>query len=71
MNPSPMLAFDERQCAEAINMSVAWLRKDRRGRRLIPFYRLGGRILYSPARVQAALDALEEGGTRPKPRREK
>lgn len=66
MTTTPMLAFDERQCAHALNMSVAWLRKDRRGKRLIPFYRLGGRILYSPVRVQAALDALEEGGRQPR-----
>lgn len=56
------LAVNEQQCAEAIGMSVAWLRKDRRSKRLIPYYRLGGRILYSPERVQAALADLEEGG---------
>jgi hypothetical protein len=71
MNTTPPLAVNEQKCAEAIGISVARLRKDRRGKRLIPFYRLGGRILYSPDRVQAALTGLEEGGTRPKSRREK
>jgi hypothetical protein len=45
-------------------MSVAWLRKDRRGKRLIPYYRLGARVLYSLERVQQALNQLEEGKTR-------
>lgn len=71
LNTTPRLAISEQQCAEAIGMSVAWLRKDRRGKRLIPYYRLGGRILYSPDRIQAALNALEERGSLPKSRREK
>jgi hypothetical protein len=69
MHETPTLAFSEIECAEAIGISVAWLRKDRRDKRLIPFYRLGGRILYSPERVRAALAVLEEGGTRPASRR--
>jgi len=59
---TPKLAVDEFECASAIGMSVAWLRKDRRGKRLIPYYRIGGRILYSLERVQTALATLEEGG---------
>lgn len=58
--------MNERQCADAIGMSVAWLRKDRRTKRVIPYYRLGNRILYSLPRVQSALDQLEEGGANPR-----
>ena len=56
------IAVDEAACATAIGMSVHWLRKDRRGARLIPFYRLGDRVLYNLTRVQEALAAREEGG---------
>ncbi|MCX7144185.1 MAG: hypothetical protein NT123_24745, partial [Proteobacteria bacterium] len=45
-----------------IGMSVFFLRKDRRTKRLIPFYRLGDRILYDLDRVRVALLNLEEGG---------
>lgn len=57
------IAIDERQCAAAIGMSVAWLRKDRRTKRLIPYYRIGDRVLYDMGRVREALLALEEGGS--------
>lgn len=50
------------ECAEAIGVSPSWLRKDRRTKRLIPYYRLGGRILYDLERVRAALLEVEEGG---------
>ncbi len=56
------IAVDETACAAAIGMSVAWLRKDRRGARLVPFYRLGGSVRYNLARVREALGAVEEGG---------
>ncbi len=59
------IAVDEHACAEAIGMSVAWLRKDRRTARLVPFYRLGTAIRYDLERVRAALVArAEEGGGR-------
>lgn len=57
------IAVDEHACAEAIGMSVAWLRKDRRTARIVPFYRLGSSIRYDLERVHAALVArAEEGG---------
>lgn len=62
------IAVDEHTCAAAIGMSTAWLRKDRRGARLVPFYRLGDRVLYDLSRVREALAAREEGGS-PRPRR--
>lgn len=62
------IAVDEQTCASAIGMSIHWLRKDRRGARLVPFYRLGDRVLYDLTRVREALAATEEGGT-PRARR--
>lgn len=59
---SPQIAVDETACAQAIGMSVAWLRLDRRTKRIVPFYRLGGRIRYNLDRVREALAAVEEGG---------
>ena len=61
------IAVDETEAAPAIGVSVHFLRKDRRTKRLIPFYRVGDRVLYDLDRVRAALIALEEGG--PKIRR--
>jgi hypothetical protein len=60
--PNTTIAVDERACARAISMSVAWLRKDRGGKRLLPFYRVGGRVRYDLSRVRTALAAVEEGG---------
>ena len=45
-------------------MSVAWLRKDRSGARIVPFYRLGSSVRYSIDRVREALDKQAEGGAR-------
>ena len=58
------LAVDEKTLAEAIGMSVAWLRKDRSGARTVPFYRLGTSIRYNIDRVREALDKRAEGGAR-------
>ena len=54
--------LNENQIANAIGMSVHWVRKDRRGGRILPHTRCGKRVLYSLERVQAALLAGEEGG---------
>jgi hypothetical protein len=56
------IAVGEKECAAAIKMSVPFLRKDRAGKRLIPFYRIGGSIRYDLGRVREALLAREEGG---------
>lgn len=58
----PTLAINEFQAAAAMNVSVHWLRKDRLGKQTIPFYRVGARVLYDPARIAQALKALEVGG---------
>jgi hypothetical protein len=56
------LAVDEYACAEAMQLSVAFLRKDRISRRLIPFYRIGKSVRYNLDRVREALSQMEEGG---------
>ncbi len=71
MTPSPQptpLAVTENQMAAAINMSVAFLRKDRRTKRLIPFYKIGDSVRYDLARVREVLIKREEGGANIKPR---
>lgn len=60
----PRLAVDETEAAKSIGLSVHFLRKDRRTKKLIPFYRIGDRVLYNLDRVREALGALEEGGKR-------
>ena len=67
-NETPRIAVDEVEAAKAIGMSVHFLRKDRRDKRLIPFYRIGDCVRYDLGRVREALAALEEGGTHLKPR---
>ena len=69
VNYSFTSAVDEVQLANAIGMSVHFLRKDRRGKRQIPFYRVGGSIRYNLDRVRQALLACEEGGIEVRPRK--
>ena len=64
-NTSNILATEllsDDQLAPILNVSVGFLRKDRRTKRRLPFIRLGDRILYDLDRVRAALLELEEGG---------
>ena len=63
------LAVGERECAAALNMSVAWLRKDRCSAKIIPFSRLGKSVRYDLDRVRVALASVEEGGTAAKGKR--
>lgn len=75
LHPTPpssspaVIAVDERACAAAIGMSLTWLRRDRRTKRLIPYARLGGSIRYNLDRVRDAIARLEEGGAAPRGRR--
>jgi hypothetical protein len=48
--------------AELFGVSCSFLRHDRRGKRLIPYMRLGGGIYYDPEQVRQAMLALQEGG---------
>lgn len=66
MNTPAPIAVDENVCAPAIGKSVAWLRKDRLGAKIIPFYRIGKSVRYDLGRVREALASVEEGGPRGK-----
>lgn len=57
------------ELATLLPLSVSFIRKDRRTRRILPFSRVGDRVLYSPERVREALLALEEGGESARPAR--
>jgi hypothetical protein len=61
-----VIGVNEFVIADSIDMSVEFVRKDRSGKRLIPFYRIGTSIRYNPNRVIQALATLEEGGHAPK-----
>lgn len=65
-----VIGVTEFDMAELLGMSVEFMRKDRRGKKQIPFWRLGTSIRYNPQRVLEALSLLEEGGS-PKPRAKK
>ena len=56
------IVIGERELAVALGMSVSFLRKDRRERRLIPFFKIGDAIRYDRTRVREALIGLELGG---------
>jgi hypothetical protein len=58
------IAVDERHCAQALGVSVSWLRKDRCDKRIVPYYKLGNRVVYNLDRVRDALKAVECGGQR-------
>ncbi len=60
-DPLP-IAVGEVEAAKAIGMSVFFLRKDRRTKRVIPYLKIGDRVVYCLDRVRAALLAMEEGG---------
>jgi hypothetical protein len=61
-NELPRIAVDEVEAARAIGMSIHFLRKDRRTKRIIPFFKIGDCVRYDLARVREALIAAEEGG---------
>jgi hypothetical protein len=67
--PAEAQLVDERQQAKLIGLSVAFLRKDRRTDRLIPYIPAKGRVLYHPPSVLQALLALEQGGQQKQKRR--
>jgi len=49
--------------AEESGLKLDFLRKDRRTRQIIPFYKIGGCIRYD-ADVAKVLEPLRKGGTR-------
>lgn len=60
-NPLPKLLTDK-ELAPLIRLSVAFLQRDRREAKRIPFVRIGDRILYDPAVVAQAIQSMAVGG---------
>ena len=60
--PCSPVALNEKQAAAQLNISVFWLRKDRRTKRIIPFYRIGDLVRYDLETVRQSLLARTEGG---------
>ena len=56
------IVVDDRTCAAALGMSIHWVRKDRVGKQLLPFFRLGTCVRYNLDRCREAWNALEIGG---------
>ena len=56
------LALTESELAADLALSLSWLRKDRRTKRLLPYFKIGGSVRYNRDRVLQALARMEEGG---------
>lgn len=61
--PTP-LVVDEHAVAAAYSLSLWWLRKDRTGKRILPFYKIGQQVRYDLNKVAEALAKNEHGGAR-------
>lgn len=55
-------AVDDRTLAPMLGLSVAFLRKDRRTARTVPFFTLGRAVRYDIATVRQAMLARQMGG---------
>ena len=58
------ILIDEIAAAEALGVSVHFLRKDRRTKRIIPFVKLGDAVRYSPQALVVAMASLSRGGVK-------
>ena len=58
-----VLAVADKEIAALIGMSVAWVRKDRATRRILPFLRIGHAVRYDVAAVRSVLLTRMEGGS--------
>ncbi len=56
------IALTDKEVAQAFGMSVAWVRKDRITKRILPFYRIGDSVRYDLDTVHAWLTKSMEGG---------
>lgn len=63
---STPIILDEEGVAKFLDVSLGWVRKDRRTTRYLPFYRMCGHIRYNVHRVLESLAAVEEGGVQVK-----
>jgi hypothetical protein len=59
IDPKKLLTEDE--LVELRGVTKGWLRDDRRGKRLVPFLKLGKAIRYRLADVDPALEKLRQG----------
>ena len=55
-------AVPDVEAARVLNVSVAYLRRDRQTKQTIPFIRIGDKCLYEIDRVLALLRSREVGG---------
>lgn len=55
-------AVDDKQIAELIGMSVHWVRKDRKTKRILPFFRIGDSVRYDVETVRKVFLSRMEGG---------
>lgn len=58
------IALTDKQIAKALNVSVAWVRKDRITKRILPFFKLGDSVRYDLATVRKSYASRMEGGKR-------
>lgn len=56
------LALNDKEVAKALGMSLAWVRKDRITKRILPFYRIGDCIRYDVDTVRKVMLSRMEGG---------
>jgi len=57
-------ALTEQEIAQAIRMSLGWVRADRRAKRIIPFFKLGRAVRYDLDTVRRALQSRMEVGSK-------
>jgi hypothetical protein len=57
------LIVDDKSIASLIGMSLPWVRKDRRTKRILPFFRVGRAIRYDVPTVRKTFLSRMEGGT--------
>lgn len=56
------IALTDKEVAVALGMSLAWVRKDRLTKRVLPFYRIGDCVRYDVDVVRKTLMRSMEGG---------
>ena len=55
---------DDKGIAQELKMSLAWVRKDRATKRLVPFFRIGDCVRYDVETVRKAFLSRMEGGAK-------
>ena len=60
--PKTRISLTDKEVAEALGMSLAFVRKDRATNRILPFYRIGAAIRYDIDVIRRQLLNSMEGG---------